>query len=240
MPRANISGTPYSYDYDVESVSMREGILEAVAKLAKFERVRSLKLKFPCFCRVVRDGAGGYRLNPADSQPHLDPKSCELMEVVLEPLKALRSHTHLRLIASQPLISEEGFRRQSWCRTRNTQCQQTVCLTFVAHLDYCARFYASSIPHNLLSVQDQEWLQIKHRESGLWKHPLIEHSLFILWTLTDINRIFIPSALTGNTKGFDVQLKIVSDKITAVEKERTLDSEQLEGPDTKRRKIEQS
>lgn len=51
MPRANISS--YGAIYDVESVSMREGILEAVVKLARAKYLRSLKIKFPAFVRNI-------------------------------------------------------------------------------------------------------------------------------------------------------------------------------------------
>lgn len=55
MPRANISS--FGASYDVEGVSMREGILEAVAELAKVEDLRSLKIKFPCLCQAYSSGS---------------------------------------------------------------------------------------------------------------------------------------------------------------------------------------
>ncbi|KAI4121323.1 MAG: hypothetical protein LQ338_006434 [Usnochroma carphineum] len=184
--------TPYSSSYaqdqpwicgnlpsiEVDRLIIGEGVLQAVAALAKIENLQTLKVKFPCFCQKIHIGG-----------PSCD-RILQLIHKVLEPLKTLHIQNSATFIAAQPLVDGTHISRGPWWRTRDIQCQQPGCLTFTARLKDLKDFLESSLPRKRLSAQQLKWLDITHRvaKAEVYNRYRIKHSLHHLWTLTESYR----------------------------------------------------
>ena len=174
---------------DVDKTFLREGILEAVAQLAKLDNLGSIKIKFPCRCDIdntrQEDYGDGWVLCGVDMP---DEEVTQVIHDVLEPLRTLYFHGPVAFLAAQPLAIDQKSGDRSKCETRDMQCEQADCLAFVARFDKLAQFLTrSSLPRTQLSSQHHSWLEIKHQAANLSCGFGIIDSLLHLWTRTKFN-----------------------------------------------------
>lgn len=160
---------------ELNQLFIGERILEAVAELAKLSDLQSLKVKFPCLCRLWR--------YPYFQYTGVASKDISrLMHKVLEPLNALKFQQSVTFVAAKP---KDGAPDQ----TETAQCQEPGCIKFVACFTDLKGFLESSQPRRSFSPQQVRWLDIKHRaaEVRLYDRDEIRASLFRLWKLTEWN-----------------------------------------------------
>ncbi|KAL8926586.1 MAG: hypothetical protein Q9172_001714, partial [Xanthocarpia lactea] len=151
---------------------IREGILSASVEMAKAKELQTLKVRFPCLCRMAkktRSLVRGVRKAVASS---------------LEPLQQqLRFKSSVNFIAtsSSPATSlpwaSPCFRQHIWARPHlmqlirevgYVQCQEADCLKFVKSFEYLGRMLTSKIlPPSRLTLQQQKWLDLKAYASRL-------------------------------------------------------------------------
>lgn len=222
---------------DVDKIFLREGILEAVAQLAKLDSLGSIKIKFPCRCHIdntrQEDYGDGWFWGGVDMP---DEEVIQVIHDVLEPLKTLYFYGPVAFIAAQPVAIDQKPCDSSKCETRDTQCEQADCLAFVAKFDKLAEFLTrSSLPRTQLSSQHHSWLDIKHQAANLSCGFGITDSLLHLWTRAKFNGDVVgiaPSPLTDDLprRAFAKAYKSTSANLkAAMEKERIAKAERLKG-----------
>ncbi|KAL8756518.1 MAG: hypothetical protein Q9199_002882 [Rusavskia elegans] len=184
---------------DVDRIFIREGILEAVAQLAKLETLGSLKIKFPCFCSMDNTKREDYddSWSPTyfDDLEVPDEEVIQLIHHVLEPLKTLCFQGPVMFIAAKPLANSSQSVDSPKYQTEDIQCEQAACLAFVTKFDKLAEFLGrSSLPRAQLSAQHHTWLEIKHRAAKLSCGTEITDSLLHLWTRAKFNQDVVGTA----------------------------------------------
>ncbi|KAL8649408.1 MAG: hypothetical protein Q9226_005588 [Calogaya cf. arnoldii] len=217
---------------DVDRVFIREGVLEAVAQLSKFKALGSLKIKFPCLCRLPNVTTWGWWASSTENSSIPSEGVIKLIHDVLEPLKTLKFQSPVKFIAAKLFGYNHNSIRRYRCQTENKQCEEAACQAFVTRFDKLAKFVGSSSPRTRLSAQHHTWLDIKHRAEKLSCGFEITDSLYRLWARADFNQ---DTFKISNCKSNDIRRRefnecykdVSTDLKAAIKKEQIAKAEYL-------------
>ncbi|KAL8894564.1 MAG: hypothetical protein Q9192_004219 [Flavoplaca navasiana] len=131
--------------------SEEEAIIMVADHLAKIEGLQSLRVKFPCLCKI------------GDFNKTSNDRYSRLLQDLLNHLKRLHVQGPVVFVAAQL----NGLRNLHWrsVRTRDYQCQQPDCLAFVASLDEVKTFVTGKFHRKNITPPECKWLATKPRIS---------------------------------------------------------------------------
>ncbi|KAL8735166.1 MAG: hypothetical protein Q9166_001042 [cf. Caloplaca sp. 2 TL-2023] len=183
FPSATSQGYIKNWQLDLHleyhDTNITEAVLTLSEELVHIDDLESLKVKFPCLCRI------------SSTFPY-NNESCEIyherVRTVLDALKRLHFTRSVTFIAAHHFDKDE-YSKNDHGRfedfTRPVQCQQPDCPAFTTSLDDLKSFFTSSAPRLLLSSPQRKYLDLKEQAAFCyihsWYFSRIKSALRNLW-----------------------------------------------------------